>query len=176
MRPPERRQPADRAAPAAAAVAVAALMLGVPLLAGIGTTGGGPGPDVLPNRSPSAVITRDSVAPTMPADTAGEGYPGSNRVTITGYRSSGHTVTVAYSVGAADCSAGVTVGEVRETASSVAIWLRRRAASNADSDCPRVLLLDTVRIRLSAPLDDRVVKDGARGGALVPISPDRGTS
>jgi hypothetical protein len=155
-------------APIGASAAVLAVFVvpGVIVTAG---SGSGPGPD----HPPDGVITPDDpVTPSLLADGVGRDRREVREVDVTGYRGQGRRLLVLYTVDqTTDCSSRIEEPEVEERADSVVVRLRRRPSQAPDQVCVNLLLTNSVEIGLSRPLGDRVLLDGSRGGALVPVEP-----
>ncbi|HET7388982.1 MAG TPA: hypothetical protein VFJ19_20225 [Nocardioidaceae bacterium] len=93
------------------------------------------------------------------------------RVVITGYRTTGRTLSLDYTIGIASCYGRIAPPKVAGTAHAVIVTLHRvPAAHSGDTACPDIALLETVDVTLAEPLGDRVVKDGSTG-ATVPRLP-----
>lgn len=154
-------------APIGASAAVLAVFVIPGVVAGVGGTATGPGPD----RVPDGVVTpHDPVTPSLPPDGANEEGRRTRKVDVVGYRAEGRTLRIFYTVGqSTDCPSRIKTPRVQEKAGSVVVRLDRRPSRAPDEGCAHLLLTDSVDVRLDRPLGDRVVQDASRGGSLVPV-------
>ena len=161
-------------APAGASAAVLAVFL-VPGLVAATTDGGGGGAGGGTNRDrqiggvvrPQDLITPD--LPPEPIETEGTSEPA---VEITGYRTSGRTLTLYYNVDqSTDCSSRIAPPVVMEGPDAVIVHLQRRLSRAPGEVCAHLMLANSVDILLQRPLEDRVLQDGGFDEALVPAAP-----
>jgi hypothetical protein len=161
-------------APLASAVAVLAVVVGLASFAGPGHRGSA---SPLPSRT-AAVTPRTPVADTFgfpaPVDAATRGADNTG-VVVNSYRSSGRTLTLSYTIGTAACYGRIDAPRVAEAADSVTVTLRRLPVhTSTQQACPQIALTESVDVRLSEPLGNRVVRDGSQHGVVVPEDPGTG--
>ena len=159
--------------PLAAALAVLAV---VAVLWSSGTTdragATGPGaaaPPTAGTEPGSPGSTRPSPAEAVPVSP----MPGGDdldplRVVISGYTAHGRTLTLSFATGLPECYGRVGTPRVQETARDVTVTLRLTPPGRTAQVCADLALLDTVDVTLAGPLGHRLVRDGGRGGAVVP--------
>jgi hypothetical protein len=147
-------------APLGASAAVLAVVVMPGVLATTG--GGGLAPD-------QVFVPNDPVTPSLP--TYGPDTHRSGRgVEIVGYQAMGRTLHVFYTLDQTiDCSNRIQTPNVEEHASTVVVKLSRRPSAAPDQVCQPLRLTNSVEIVLSRPMGGRLLQDGARGRALVPI-------
>lgn len=143
-------------APIGASATVLAILLLPPLVAQAGSDAGpGPGPDriePLPLPSPVPDVRR--------------AFRGQLR--ISGYQAAGRDLTLFYQVAPrADCSTLVRSPKIRESTGRVAVLLVRPPLSRPALRCNNRRQSSSVSVRLSRPLEGRVLVDLAQRGALV---------
>jgi hypothetical protein len=136
-------------APAAVAGAVLVVVVAPSWVTGRSDRDAG-GPDTIGQESPSPIPS-----------------PSAEPVTLVSYAVHGRRLTITYTVDVAGCYAGVSDAQVDETADDVTVTLRRLRSQSRD-DCTHLTLTDAVDVPLDAPLAGRLVRDGGRGGAVVP--------
>jgi len=152
-------------APAGASAAVLAVFVVPGVVATASTDGAGPDRDHAPER----VIPDDPVTPPLPPDRADQALEGQPDVDVTGYRASGRTLSIFYTIDqSADCSTRIEPPQAVETSRFVLVRLVRRSSRAPDAACPEIRLATSVDVPLRAPLSDRLVRDATRDGALVP--------
>lgn len=82
------------------------------------------------------------------------------------------SLAVNYAIGVPECYGKIGAPVVEETARSVTVTLTRvPPLGNDDVACIDIALLKSVDIELSAPLGDRLVRDGAFDGVVVKPGP-----
>jgi len=146
--------------PVAASVGVAALFVGLAVL--VHPSSAGPGPDR------ALRLGRDSpVAPKLPPAPTDEGRRNGG-IEITGYQSSGRTLSLFYDVKVRGCAGQIDPPRVHESARAVVVEIRRRQTDSSQQACGNLLLQDAVEVRLERPLAGRLVRDAGRRMALVP--------
>ncbi|MGH3444401.1 MAG: hypothetical protein ACRDPB_03410 [Nocardioidaceae bacterium] len=166
-------------APVAASVAVLALFIGLWWAGTASTASRQAAQQAQQGRNGSAlVVAGDRASGTEvppPFDASGGGpvalpdptsslRPLPKRVLITGYRTSGRTLSLDYTIGIASCYGRIATPKVAESADTVIVMLHRLpTAQSKDRACPDLALLETVDVDLAGPVGDRVVKDGATG-------------
>ncbi|QNN53193.1 hypothetical protein [Nocardioides mesophilus] len=105
-------------------------------------------------------------------------------IAATGYHVDGpRRLSIVYVNGVPDCYGTAGRPRVVETAASVTVTIPRVPAPDADSPgasdraCIDLAVIGSVDVALAAPLGDRTVRDGSRGGAVLPLQspPDDGT-
>src|SRR4029079_12709577 len=80
------------------------------------------------------------------------------------------TLEVFYTVDqSSDCSSRIAPPKVEGRVASVVVVLSRQRSRAPDQVCSALLLSSSVEITLSEPMGGRLLQDGSRGGALVPI-------
>jgi hypothetical protein len=147
-------------APLGASAAVLAVFVMPGVLA---STGGGlgPGQEFVPN---------DPVTPTLPTYGPDKQRVGHRGVEIVGYKAIGRRLEVFYTLEqTTDCSNRIQTPTVEEHASTVVVELSRRPSAAPDQVCQPLRLTNSVEIELSRPMGGRLLQDGSRGRALVPI-------
>jgi len=150
-------------APISASAAVLAVFVVPGVLA---SSGGGGGDDLGPDRM---FVPNDPVTRNPPPD-AGARRRGPRAVEIIGYKAMGRTLEVFYTVDqSTDCSSRIAPPKVEERVASVVVELSRQRSRAPDQVCSGLLLSSSVEITLSEPMGGRLLQDGSRGGALVPI-------
>ena len=115
--------------------------------------------------------TAGSPAPAepVPVSPGPSGLPPARDVTLQGWTGHGTTIRVSYTSGLPACSGQVLPPQVEETASSVTVTLRLQPPRHRRLQmCPDLAMVRAVEVHLQAPVGGRVVRDGGRGGALVP--------
>ena len=151
-------------APIGASAAVLAVFVVPGVLA---STGGGGGDDLGPDRM---IVPHDPVTRNPPRDGAEASRRGPRPVEIIGYKAIGRTLEVFYTVDqSTDCSSRIAPPKVEERVASVVVELSRQRSRAPDQVCSGLLLSSSVEITLSEPMGGRLLQDGSRGGALVPI-------
>ena len=91
------------------------------------------------------------------------------RVVGSGYTSHGRTLTLSYATGLPECYGRLAAPRVDESPRSVTVTLRLVPPGHRTAQvCPDLALIATADVTLAAPLGDRLVRDGGRGGAVVP--------
>ena len=131
------------------------------VLAGNGR-GAGPGLD-------QVFVPHDPVTPSLPSYGSQRRRDGRG-VEIVGYKAMGRTLEVFYTVDqSTDCSSRIAPPKVEERVASVVVELSRQRSRAPDQVCSGLLLSSSVEITLSEPMGGRLLQDGSRGGALVPI-------
>ena len=151
-------------APISASAAVLAVFVVPGVLA---SSGGGGGGDLGPDRM---IVPNDPVTPKLPPGGAGSSRRGTRGVEIIGYKAMGRSLQVFYTVDqSTDCSSRINPPRVEERLSSVVVELSRQRSQAPDQVCQHLRLTNSVEITLSEPMGGRLLQDGARRGALVPI-------
>jgi len=148
-------------APLGASAAVLAVVVMPGVLASTGSGGLGPGQEYVPN---------DPVTPSLPTYGPETQRPGHRGVEIVGYKATGRTLQVFYSLDQTiDCSNRIQPPKVEEHESTVVVELSRRPSAAPDQVCQPLRLTNSVQIVLSRPMGGRLLQDGSRGRSLVPI-------
>jgi hypothetical protein len=150
-----------------APIGASAAVLAVFVVPGVLASSGGRGGDGLgPNRM---YLPNDPVTPNLPHG-AQASRRGSRDVEIISYKAMGRTLQIFYTVDQSrDCSSRLNPPVVEERVSSVVVELSRQRSSAPDQVCASLRLTSTVEVTLSEPMGGRLLQDGSRGGALVPI-------
>ena len=124
-----------------------------------GGTSGDPGRDDLPGGGLSPVPGPDEIPPATSGWQAVEGWFPRDETTL----------ALNYATGVPECYGTVGEPSVEETARTVTVSLPKIAPKDdRDVACIDIALLRSVDVTLSAPLGDRVVRDGSRDGYRVP--------
>jgi hypothetical protein len=151
-------------APIGASAAVLAVFVVPGVLA---SSGGGGGDNLGPDRM---FVPNEPVTPHLPSGGAEANRRGTRDVEIIGYQAMGRTLRIFYTVDqSTDCSSRINPPDVEERVSSVVVELSRQRSRAPDQVCQRLRLTNSVEITLSEPMGGRLLQDGSRGGALVPI-------
>ena len=171
-------RPARWLVPALAAVAVLAVIAVIwhqrPGASGeeAGVAGGDTGQGSPPYAGASPGDDSDQEPAPDPAEPSPGGDVDADTIVATGYHVYDEThLAVVYTNGVPQCYGAAGTPLVEETADAVTVTIPRTAAtSDGDTACIDIALVDSVDITLDAPLGDRLVRDGSRGGAR--LSPE----
>lgn len=148
-----------------APLGAAAAVLAVVVVPGVlNSVGRGPAP------GPGQLLVHDPVTPYRPPTGSEQRRRGPRDVEIVGYKAMGSTLQVFYTLDrSTDCSTRIKPPKVRERVATVVVELSRAPSRAPDVVCQDLRLTNSVDIVLSRPMGGRLLQDGSRGGALVPI-------
>lgn len=92
-------------------------------------------------------------------------------IAATGYHVYDAThLAVVYTNGVPECYGAAGTPRVEEAADAVTVTIPRTPpTSDGDTACIDIALVDSLDITLDAPLGDRLVRDGSRDGAKLPL-------
>lgn len=122
-----------------------------------------------PSSSDPGTGDPEPLPPTVSPPTGGGAGP--DTIAATGFHAYDETrLAIVYTNGVPACYGSAGRPRVEETADSITVTIPRIPPGKTGSDvaCIDIALVDSVEVTLDAPLGDRAVLDGSRGGAPLP--------